>query len=178
MGRRLARIGTVPESLHARSLARLNYAVLRRSATRSSATESTIQRKRRSGELLVSLSTQRIFSSFIHARGTASPLIANFPRTFSLFFRHLQASLRAPAMQFGAAEPFLNRTRLRLRLPRRRQIGSYRGSQPRAVQKRRSRKFGRRLHSTESHFPYCDFWTEMTSGWCATISTSPAITLN
>ena len=36
----------------------------------------------------MSLSMQRIFSSFIHARETASPLTANFPRTFSLFFRH------------------------------------------------------------------------------------------
>ena len=45
------------------------------------------QRKRRSGELPASLFMQRIFSSFIHARETASPLTANSPRTFSLFFR-------------------------------------------------------------------------------------------
>src|SRR5215469_1669256 len=33
--------------------------------------------------------------------------------------------MRAPAMQFAAAEPLLNRTRLRLRFPCRRPYGSY-----------------------------------------------------
>ena len=57
----------------------------KRSATRSSVTENTTWRNRRSGELPA---LQRIFSSFIHAQERASRLIPNYPQIFSLFFRH------------------------------------------------------------------------------------------
>jgi hypothetical protein len=49
---------------------------------------------------------QGIFSSFIHAPETASPLTANSPKTFSLFFRHY----RCPRVRVGEfSKAVLNR---------------------------------------------------------------------